>query len=157
MKGWSSGSVQKFRDRIVVDPQRSPASDNVKENQDMLKQVKQPNKHEEDDLQMNCIETFRLIYPKLYYHLYHIANGGKRDTREAARLKKMGVVPGTLDLFLSVPKSTWSGMYIEMKTSEGRLSENQIAFIKEHRDKYKCVVCRSVEDFLKEIKLYLSS
>lgn len=36
-------------------------------------------------------------------YLVHIPNGGKRDPREARRLKRMGVRPGFPDYFLHVP------------------------------------------------------
>lgn len=153
MKGWENiSSIEglKARGMVVIDTKKSSMHPD-------LKKVKRPNKHEEDDLQMNCIETFRLIYPKLWRRLYHIPNGGKRDTREAERLREMGVIPGCLDLFFSIPKGKWHGMYAEAKTQTGRLSEHQITFIKEMKEDYYCCVFRSVEDFLKEIKEYLSS
>src|SRR5208337_192480 len=68
--------------------------------------------------------------------LAHIPNGGYRNVREAARLKKMGVLPGVSDYFLPVPmavngampkrsfhRSEYHGLWIELKSAAGRLSE----------------------------------
>ena len=67
--------------------------------------------------------------------LAHIPNGGYRNVREAARLKKMGVLPGVSDYFLPVPmavngampkrsfhRSEYHGLWIELKSAAGRLS-----------------------------------
>lgn len=51
--------------------------------------------HIEDSEQMTLFEWAHLQsgkYPELVL-LFHIPNGGKRDAREAARFKKMGVKP----------------------------------------------------------------
>lgn len=57
--------------------------------------------------------------------LYHIPNGGGRTKAEAGILKAMGVKAGIPDLFLSVARGTWHGLYIEMKSGKGRLSDAQ--------------------------------
>ena len=50
----------------------------------------------EDTLQIQCVEWFREAFPGVL--IYHVPNGGKRNPREAAKLKSMGVVPGIPDL-----------------------------------------------------------
>lgn len=57
--------------------------------------------------------------------LYHIPNGGTRDPIEAKHLKQQGVKPGVPDLCLPVPHGKYHGLYIEMKTPEGRTSRDQ--------------------------------
>ena len=47
--------------------------------------------------------------------LHHIPNGGSRNKREAARLKRMGVLAGVSDLHLPVSKGGYNSLYIEMK------------------------------------------
>ena len=113
-------------------------------------------KHEESDEQIALFEWARLNeakYPELKL-MFAIANGGKRNVREAARLKKEGVKPGVLDIFLSVSKfldngdeykSTYHhGLYIEMKSAKGKLSENQEWWVEQLRNQgYRVEVCRS--------------
>lgn len=47
--------------------------------------------------------------------LIHIPNGGKRNRREAARLRRMGVRAGIPDYFLHLPRGGWCGLWIELK------------------------------------------
>lgn len=158
MKGWDLNSLEKLKAKgMVAVFNESTRSIIVKENTEMLKKVKRSNRHEESDLQINCVETFRLIYPKYRWRLFAIPNGGKRGAMEAARLVKEGVLPGALDLFLAVPRPEKKayGLFIEMKTQTGRLSEHQVNFINEIKEDYAIVVCRSVEGFLREVGEYL--
>lgn len=113
-------------------------------------------KKEESILQQQMVTAFRLQYPKLTNRLFAIPNGGSRNIIEAVRLKREGVLAGVCDIFLTVPKKGFSGLFCEVKTKQGRLSQNQIEFIKEHENDYKCVIVRSVDAFLTEIKNYLS-
>ena len=57
--------------------------------------------------------------------LHHIPNGGKRDAREAARFKRMGVKAGVPDICFPLPRVGYHGLYIEMKSPKGKVSENQ--------------------------------
>ena len=62
-------------------------------------------------------------------YLFHVANGGFRNPREAAKLKRMGVTAGVSDLFLAVPCNGWPGLWIELKAPGGRLSQPQRDFL----------------------------
>jgi len=53
-------------------------------------------------------------YPELKL-IYHIPNGGSRNTLEAANLKRQGVKAGVPDLCLPVARNGFHGLYIEMK------------------------------------------
>lgn len=69
-------------------------------------------------------------------YLIHIPNGGKRNAREAGRLKRMGVRAGVPDYFLHVvkvprPGIVYGGFLIELKADEdSRISENQVEQLK---------------------------
>ncbi len=56
---------------------------------------------------------------------FHIPNGGRRSLPTATRLKRAGVKAGMPDICLPVPVGMYSGLWIEMKTTKGRLSEVQ--------------------------------
>ena len=57
--------------------------------------------------------------------LHHIPNGGTRDPVEAKHLKQQGVKRGVPDLCLPVPRGGFHGLYIEMKTEQGRATDEQ--------------------------------
>lgn len=81
--------------------------------------------------------------------IFHIPNGGRRNPREAARFKRMGVRPGVLDYFLPIPVNHpdfgySGGLWIEMKSRDGRVDPEQHRELKQLRDDgYSTVVCYS--------------
>lgn len=90
--------------------------------------------------------------------LYHPANGGKRNKREAAKLKRMGVLAGVPDLFLSFPAKSLHGLYLELKREDGgRLYKSQREFIARVRDVgYGAEVIRSVDEGIEILEWYLN-
>lgn len=110
---------------------------------------------EEEYTQCAVIDYFK-HKPSIIKYLWHTPNGGYRNIREAAKLKRMGVKRGVSDLFLAIPNDGYHGMFIEMKSKKGKLTFEQREFIQymEEMD-YKCVVCKCVEEAIIEIKQYL--
>jgi hypothetical protein len=117
----------------------------------------QKRRNPESELQQICVIWFRLQYPKLANRLFAIPNGGHRSKVTAAILKAEGVMAGVSDLFLSVPKNGFGGMWIEMKAPGGRLSDIQQQFISEHKGVYECAVCYNVEQFISAVNNYLNT
>lgn len=110
----------------------------------------------ESQIQHNCLSWFRLQYPSLSLLLFAVPNGGRRDKVTGARMKYEGVVRGTADLILLIPKKGFASLCIEMKTPKGVQSEQQKEWQKaaeSYRNKY--VVCRSLEEFMNEVNSYL--
>lgn len=123
-------------------------------------------RHLEENLQAACVKWFRLQYPQYDGLLFHVPNGGRRNLKEAARLKAEGVVAGVSDLILLVPQwfTTWrgqegclfAGLCIEMKTAKGRQSPEQKEWQAKVEDQgYRYAVCRSLDEFMKTINNYL--
>lgn len=119
----------------------------------------------ESGLQQACVKWFRTQYPK--HILFAIPNGGKlpfiktktgkRFSAEAVKLKAEGLLPGVSDIMLLEPRGIYHGLFIEMKFNKNGLSEEQIKFFLEaEKRKYKCVVCKTVDEFMKEITDYLN-
>ena len=102
------------------------------------------NKHLEDDIQS---EYFRLC-ALLKIFSWATPNGGKRNAREGARLKKQGTLAGVADVF--VP-SNWDqsakGMFIECKAPKGRVEPSQKLFESMVRERgYVYVIFRDAFD-----------
>lgn len=110
--------------------------------------------HKESKLQSECVRWFRYQYPNLL--LFAIPNGGKRNLITAAILKREGVVIGVADLFLAHGCKA-NGLFIEMKVGNCQQSEAQREFQKKITSfGYAYVICRSFDEFKREIEHYLS-
>ena len=79
---------------------------------------------------------------------FAIPNGGKRDKREAAKLKCEGVLPGVPDLMVALAKPPYHGLFIEMKRSDGGSvsKEQKAVHEKLRKEGYHTVVAYGVED-----------
>jgi hypothetical protein len=100
--------------------------------------------------------------------LWATPNGGKRNAREAARLKEEGVLAGVADLQLAVigreagvingvlARYVRSGLFIELKSGPGKQTPAQIAFEQAVTAQgYQYSVCRTLEEFMNVINTYL--
>ena len=96
----------------------------------------------------------RAFHPDLL--LAAIPNGGHRRAMEAVKLKAEGVVAGMPDLCLLEPKNGVHGLFIEMKTEDGKVSEQQKKIHAQLAERGYCVkVCRSFQDGQQAIIDYL--
>jgi hypothetical protein len=64
-------------------------------------------------------------YPDLEL-FYAIPNGGHRHISVAKRLKAEGVKSGVLDTHLPVERGGYIGLWIEMKTEDGKVRPSQV-------------------------------
>lgn len=95
------------------------------------------------------------VYPELG-RLFHVPNGGQRHAAVAAKLQGQGVKPGVPDLCLPVPRFGCHGLWIEMKTQEGRVSVHQkdwIAYLR--KAGYRVEICRSFDEAREVLLGYL--
>ena len=114
--------------------------------------------HKESDEQQALFQWSKLSQSK--YHelslLHSIPNGGKRNIREASRLKKEGAKAGVSEIFLPVARKEWHGLYVELKVKGGRLSDSQKWWIAEmFKQKYMAVVCYGWVEAKEVIEKYL--
>lgn len=122
---------------------------------------KQKNKQTHDDeehrIQCSCVKWFNLKYPKLKGRLFAVPNGGRRDIVTGVKLKAEGVIAGVSDLILLKSNRDYGALLIEMKKKDGYQSQSQKEWQKiicENRE-YKYVLCRSLDDFIREVDDYL--
>lgn len=117
-------------------------------------------KHIESRIQQECIRWFRLQYPRYYYNLFSVPNGGARTKIEGKILKAEGTVAGVSDLILLFPSKDYHGVCIEMKTGEktSRQSMSQKEFQRATEEAgYQYVVIRSFDEFKAFIDNYLKA
>ena len=109
----------------------------------------------EHEIQVNCVNYFRLRYPKGL--IYAIPNGGQRNVIVAAKLKAEGVLSGVPDLHIPMAKNGFHGLYIELKNGKvGKVSENQKTIMQKLQSEgYRCEVCRSFDEFRTIIDNYM--
>ena len=95
-------------------------------------------------------------YPELKL-LHHIPNGGIRDIRTAANLKKEGVKRGVPDICLPVSRGKYHGLYIEMKVGKNKPSKEQKEWINSLQEEgYVACVCYGWLEAREVIEKYLS-
>lgn len=94
-------------------------------------------------------------YPELVL-LYHIPNGGSRDSVEGKHLKEQGVKSGVPDLHLPCPRGEYHGLYIEMKTEVRTESDNQAWWRRRLTEQgYFATVCHGWDSAVRTIEWYL--
>lgn len=115
-------------------------------------------KHEEENLQIQCVRWFSIQYPQLAILLHHSPNGGRRTPLEGAKFKKMGTRAGFPDLFLYFPNAKYHGLCVELKSRKGVQQSTQKAMqLALEFAGYKYVIVRTFESFIETIKGYLCS
>lgn len=80
--------------------------------------------HQQQVALMHWVQMQQYQFPELNL-LHAIPNGGARDPRVGAMLKREGVKRGVPDLSLPVPRGGYHGMYIELKSEKGRPTPEQ--------------------------------
>lgn len=117
------------------------------------------NPNREHDLQVACVEWFRYQYSRLTLRLFAVPNGGYRDRKTASKLKDEGVISGVSDLILLKPNRHFHALLIEMKVSDKysrqSVEQKEWQLSLTSLDEYKYVVCRSIDDFMREVNDYL--
>jgi len=95
-------------------------------------------------------------YPELAL-LHAVPNGGIRDGRTAAILKRTGVKAGVPDICLPVPRNGFGSLYIELKRRKGGVvSVNQRMWLNALKTAgNKAVICKGWEEARDEIIKYL--
>lgn len=115
-------------------------------------------RHEEEDLQIQCVEWFSLQYQKLALLLHHSPNGGRRTTLEAARFKMMGTRKGFPDLVLLFPNARYHALFIELKSRKGVQRQSQKAMQQAlEQVGYRYEIVRDLAGFMDCIRRYLKS
>lgn len=110
------------------------------------------NVNSEDQLQEAIISVWREHTPRdEWFRLFHPANGGHRDAKEAAKFKRMGVVAGIADLVCLLPEGKVG--FIELKFGKNGTSVYQDDFARFCKNfGYSYALCRTVDEALDTLK-----
>ncbi len=115
--------------------------------------------HRESNEQIALISYSNYI-PELRDNLIAIPNGGKRNIREAARMKKEGVRAGVHDLFLPISRGDYHGLWIEFKAAKpynASYSKSQRLWeTKMISEGFAAYCCKGTEEAIKVFSWYLS-
>lgn len=91
------------------------------------------------------------------FPIFAIPNGGHRHIAVANQLRAEGVRSGVPDLFLPIPVDGYCGLIIEMKTTKGKPSKNQLTWINlMNSGGYATTICHSSRDAIVKITAYLN-
>ena len=116
-------------------------------------------KHIESAQQAQVVEWSRWAYKTGKYPMLNMLhcslNGVKLSATQAKVAKGQGMLSGVPDLFLPVPKNGYHGLFIEMKSEKGRVTENQHWFLTNADSVgYKTAVCYSAKEAISAIEAY---
>lgn len=112
----------------------------------------------ESQQQAKCVDWFRSEYPQFTKLFWANPNGGYRSPKTAAILKREGVLSGVPDVTLAVPRKSYHGLYIEVKTEKGRPTENQLAVMAALSEQgYQCAIVHSIDEFKETVINYLKA
>ncbi len=115
-------------------------------------------RNEEEREQVKVFDWIReqiKTYPRLML-AFHIPNGGIRNIVAATRLKRAGVKAGMPDICIPLARYEANGLWIEMKSENGRLSDEQKvihAFLRS--EGHLVYTCYSAKTAIEIIKNYL--
>ena len=109
-------------------------------------------RHLEESIQVACVNWFRLQYPKLI--IFAVPNGGSRNLYEAKNMKKSGTLKGVADLV--IVGNNGRVLFVEMKAGKNKQEDSQVIFQqKVEKLGHKYIICRSLEQFKKEVDLWV--
>ena len=112
----------------------------------------------EQQHQIYLVRWFRLAYRKFAPLLASFNNGPNVGPRIMKIYKEMGLTPGMPDLFLAIPTPDFAGLFIEMKSEKGRISDVQKDVHNTLRlVGYDVIVCRNWMDARDKIEDYLNA
>lgn len=91
----------------------------------------------------------------LHIPILHIPNEGKRSVSYAARMKRMGLRSGFPDLFVTLARGGYHGLFIEMKYGNNKTTKEQKEWLELlTAEGYACAVCYGAAEAIKIIESY---
>ena len=111
----------------------------------------------ESQLQQSCVRWFRYQFAYAAPFLIAVPNGGRRDAKTGALMKKEGALAGVADLILFDPFGKKLPLFIEMKLPKGVQSESQVRFQRAYTQAgYTYTICRTFDQFKEVVINYIT-
>jgi hypothetical protein len=89
--------------------------------------------------------------------MFAVPNGGLRNKKVAANLKKEGVKAGVPDIMLPVPRGKFHGLFIELKFGKNKPTATQVWWLDRLlQEKYAVKVCYGAGEAIEIITKYLA-
>lgn len=111
----------------------------------------------EESIHKTVMEWVRM-HPLLKRLVLHFPNEGKRTPRYGKLMKDLGMRKGVSDLLIAMPRHSYCGAWIELKSEQGVLSPEQQDFLNDMRQQnYFTAVCWSIDEAINTIKWYCFS
>jgi len=108
----------------------------------------------ESTIQIAVMDFIRAI--KLDHITWHTPNGGRMPAHRGEKLRRLGVLAGVSDIFMARASRQYHGLALELKTTKGRLSENQKSFLNNLLQEGYCSrKAHSIDEAIDTIKWYL--
>lgn len=108
-------------------------------------------RHIEEDIQIACVNWFRYTFKN--YLILSVPNGGSRNAREAANMKRSGTLAGASDLIIVAERAV---LFIEMKTEKNKQTALQVSFQQAvERLGHTYAVCHSLQEFQLTVERFL--
>ena len=121
-----------------------------------MKQVQPMSRHLEDEMQAAFTQWLSFSKKDLRKVSFAVPNGGKRDLREGARLKRQGVTSGVPDYLFLRPSGQYHGLCIEFKIKPNKVSPAQAIMMENlTQSGYKCQVCYTRDEAIACVEAYL--
>jgi len=118
-------------------------------------------RHKESDLQTDCIFWIRIQYPKVQTVPsnadFKFSGNDIRRMITGKRMKDMGYIKGTPDLFIALGNAKYNGLWIEFKSEKGKQTKEQLEFQKTTEiNGFKYEIVRDYDYFKEIINKYIN-
>lgn len=95
-------------------------------------------------------------YNKFDKFIWHTANERQTSPQSGVLLKRKGVKPSVSDITVARQSQGYGGMYLELKSEDGKLSKHQSEFLHDMQEEgYKTYIAWSADEAIQAIKDYL--
>lgn len=108
----------------------------------------------EHQIQSALFKWLATVHPNVV--AYAIPNAARRSMAQAAYLKAEGLRAGMPDVVVATARGGFHGLYLELKTDSGKLSDHQREMLSRLADEhYACAVAYGLDDAIFLITKYL--
>jgi hypothetical protein len=110
----------------------------------------------ESQIQMSFCDYVAKVRPESRDAIIKIKNEGKLSWQKGKQNKREGLCKGAADIFVAIPTTEHSGLWMEFKTKTGKVSKEQAEFgVAQILRGYGYVVVRSVDEAIEALEDYL--